>query len=459
MQTLVETAAAVADRAVSPVELVDQALAAVEPVQAACNAFTVVMADEARARARELADIDPIGPLHGVPIAIKDLYDVRGFRTTGCCAAYLDREAASADSAVAAKLRAAGAIFIGKTNQHELACGATSQVSCFGPVLNPFNTAHIPGGSSGGSAVAVAAGVVKMAMGSDTGGSIREPASMCGVTGLKPTHGSVSLRGAMPMIPAFDSAGPLGITAEDCLLVHRLIAGYDDGDPFSRADPTPHPTPETVRGLRLGIPRRMYQRIDPEVRAAVDGAAWVLSEIGLTLVEVDGPDPDEGSASWNSRWADVADCYRDLWDDARPSDAIKRLLAIGRNISGPDHARGLETHRLVQREFRRAFESADILLAPTAPYPAPRIDAEEVQVEGGSLDVHHGGAVRLTMLVNLAGLPALSIPVGFTSDGMPIGAQVIGPDFSEALICAVGSAYQAETYWHLRRAQVRGLSS
>jgi aspartyl-tRNA(Asn)/glutamyl-tRNA(Gln) amidotransferase subunit A len=458
MQTLVETAAAVADRAVSPVELVEQALAAIEQVQAASNAFTVVMADEARARARELADIDPVGPLHGVPIAIKDLYDVRAYRTTGCCAAYLDRAAASADSAVAEKLRAGGAIFIAKTNQHELACGATSQVSCFGPVLNPFNTAHIPGGSSGGSAVAVAAGVVKMAMGSDTGGSIREPAAMCGVTGLKPTHGSVSLRGAMPMIPAFDSGGPLAITAEDCLLVHRLIAGYDDSDPFSRADPTPPSSSETVRGLRLGIPRRMYQRIHPEVRAAVDGAAWVLSELGLTLVEVDGPDPDEGSASWNTRWAEVANCYRDLWDDDRPSEPIKRLLAIGRNISGPDHARGLESHRLVQREFRRAFESADILLAPTTPYPAPRIDAEDVQVEGGSLDVHHGGAVRLTMLVNLAGLPALSIPVGFTSDGMPIGAQVIGPEFSEARICAVGSAYQAETYWHLRRAQVGGLS-
>jgi aspartyl-tRNA(Asn)/glutamyl-tRNA(Gln) amidotransferase subunit A len=457
MKTLVETAAAVANLTVSPVELVEQALAAVEPVQAACNAFTVVMADEARALARELAEIDPIGPLHGVPIAIKDLYDLRGYRTTGCCAAYLDRPVASADSAVAAKLRAAGAIFIGKTNQHELACGATSQVSCFGPVLNPFNTAHIPGGSSGGSAVAVAAGVVKMAMGSDTGGSIREPASMCGVTGLKPTHGAVSLRGAMPMIPAFDSGGALAITAEDCLLVHRLLAGYDDGDPFSRADATPLANPETVRGLRLGIPRRMYQRIDPEVRAAVDGAAWVLSELGLTLVELDGPDPDEASASWNTRWAEVANCYRDLWDDDRPSDAIKRLLAIGRNISGPDHARGLETHRIVQREFRRAFERADILLAPTTPYPAPRIDAEDVPVEGGTLDVHYGGAVRLTMLANLAGLPALSIPVGFTSGGLPIGAQVIGPEFSEALICAVGSAYQAETYWHLRRARVGAL--
>ena len=454
LRTLTETAAAVSEGLVSPLELVDEALAALEPVQAACNAFTVVMADEARARARELADIDPVGPLHGVPIAIKDLYDVAGYRTTGCCAAYLDRPPAAADSAVAEKLRAAGAIFLAKTNQHELACGATSQVSCFGPVLNPFNTAHIPGGSSGGSAAAVAAGVVKMAMGSDTGGSIREPASMCGVTGLKPTHGSVSLRGAMPMIPAFDSGGPLAVSAEDCLLVHRLIAGYDDAYLYSSVDPAPKPAPQSLRGLRLGIPRRMYQRIDPEVHNAVDSAMSELEKLGLVTVEVEGPDPDEGSASWNTRWAEVANCYRDLWDDDRPSRAIKSLLAIGRNTTGPDHARGLATHRVVQRDFRRAFEKADVLLAPTAPYPAPRVDAQEMPVAGGTIDVHHGGAVRLTMLVNLAGLPALSIPVGFTTEGMPMGAQIIGPEFSEELLCAVGIAFQEATDWHLRRADV-----
>lgn len=454
MSTLVETAAAVAAGTVSPVELVEAALAAVEPVQAACNAFTVVMADEARARAIELDGQDARGALHGVPIAVKDLYDVAGYRTTGGCAAYLDRPAAVEDSAVVARLVAAGAIVIAKTNQHELACGATSQVSCFGPVLNPWDTGRIPGGSSGGSGAAVAAGAVTLAMGSDTGGSIREPAAMCGVTGLKPTHGSVSLRGAMPMIPAFDSAGPLSISAEDCLLVHNLLAGYDDGDLYSRVDPAPRPAPETLRGLRVGIPARMYSRIHSEVHAAVDTAAAQLEKLGMTLVEVEGPDPDEGAATWNTRWADVANCYRDLWDDDRPSDYIKRLLAVGREITGSEHARGLAVHKVIQRDFRRSFEAADVLLAPTSPYPAPPVEAEEVEVEGGTLDVHFGGAVRLTMLVNVAGLPALSIPVGFSNDGMPVGAQVIGPEFSETLICAVGAAYQRETDWHLRRADV-----
>ena len=456
MQTLISTAAAVAERAVSPVELVEAALAGAERLQSRSNAFTVMMSVEARERAVQLTDRDPIGPLHGVPIAIKDLYDVAGYRTTGCCAAYLDREIATQDSAVAARLRAAGAILIAKTNQHELACGATSQVSCFGPVLNPFDTTRIPGGSSGGSAAAVAAGVVTLAMGSDTGGSIREPAAMCGTSGLKPTHGSVSLRGAMPMIPAFDSGGPLAVSAEDCLLVHQLLAGYDDAYLYSSADLAPRQPPKSLRGLRLGIPTRMYTRCHPEVHAAVDEAAAVMLQMGMTMIEVEGPDPDEGAATWNTRWAEVANCYRELWDDQRPSNYIKTLLAIGRGISGPDHAQGLERHLWVQRDFRRAFEMADVLLTPTSPYPAPRITDEQVEVEGGTLDVHDGGAVRMTMPVNLAGLPALSIPVGYSSEGLPMGAQLIGQRFSEPLICAVGAAYQRETDWHLRRAELAG---
>ena len=456
MQTLISTAAAVAERAVSPVELVDAALAGAERLQSRSNAFTVMMSVEARERAVQLTDRDPIGPLHGVPIAIKDLYDVAGYRTTGCCAAYLDREIATQDSAVAARLRAAGAILIAKTNQHELACGATSQVSCFGPVLNPFDTTRIPGGSSGGSAAAVAAGMVTLAMGSDTGGSIREPAAMCGTSGLKPTHGSVSLRGAMPMIPAFDSGGPLAVSAEDCLLVHQLLAGYDDAYLYSSADLAPRQPPKSLRGLRLGIPTRMYTRCHPEVHAAVDEAAAVMLQMGMTMIEVEGPDPDEGAATWNTRWAEVANCYRELWDDERPSNYIKTLLAIGRGISGPDHAQGLERHLWVRRDFRRAFEMADVLLTPTSPYPAPRITDEQVEVEGGTLDVHDGGAVRMTMPVNLAGLPALSIPVGYSSEGLPMGAQLIGQRFSEPLICAVGAAYQRETDWHLRRAELAG---
>jgi Asp-tRNA(Asn)/Glu-tRNA(Gln) amidotransferase A subunit family amidase len=278
---------------------------------------------------------------------------------------------------------------------------------------------------------------------------------MCGVTGLKPTHGAVSLRGAMPMIPSHDSGGPLAVTAEDCLLVHRLLAGYDDGDLYSRVDPAPRPLPDSTRALRLGIPRRMYSRIDPEVHNAVDDAISELEKLGMMTIEVEGPDIDEGEQSWNTRWADVANCYRDLWDDDRPSEYIKRLLAIGRQGSGPDHARALIAHKAVERDFQHAFERADILLAPTTPYPAPPIDAEAMPVEGGTLNVRSGGAVRLTLPVNLARLPALSIPVGFSRLGLPMGAQLIGPEFSEELLCLVGSAFQRQTDWHRRYAEVQ----
>jgi aspartyl-tRNA(Asn)/glutamyl-tRNA(Gln) amidotransferase subunit A len=178
--------------------------------------------------------------------------------------------------------------------------------------------------------------------------------------------------------------------------------------------------------------------------------------LGLETVGVDGPSPDEAASTWRTRWADVADCYRDLWDDDRPSDYIKKRLAIGRAVSGPDHARGLDAHRNVARDFHRAFEMADVLLTPTSPYPAPRTTDVEVEVEGGTLDVVDGGAVRMTMPVNLAGLPALSIPVGYSGEGLPMGAQLIGSAFHEALICAVGAAYQRETDWHLRRAELPG---
>jgi aspartyl-tRNA(Asn)/glutamyl-tRNA(Gln) amidotransferase subunit A len=255
------------------------------------------------------------------------------------------------------------------------------------------------------------------------------------------------------MIPAFDTGGALAVSAEDCLLVHQLLAGYDDAYLYSVADPG-GAAPTSLRGLRLGIPQRMYTLCHPEVHQAVDTAATVLAGMGMTIVEVEGPDPDGGAATWNTRWADVANCYRDLWDDERPSAYIKRLLQIGRDLSGADHARGLEVHLEVQRDFRRALEAADVLLAPTSPYPAPRIADEQVAVEGGTLDVHYGGAVRMTMLANLAGLPALSIPVGFSSEGLPMGAQLIGRRFSESLVCGVGAAYQRETDWHLRRAKV-----
>jgi aspartyl-tRNA(Asn)/glutamyl-tRNA(Gln) amidotransferase subunit A len=454
VRTLTEQAGAIARRDVSSVELVERAIAEAERVQPVLNAFTHILGDDALARAKELdAATERVGPLHGVPIAVKDLYDVAGLTTTGCCAAYEDRAAAAEDSVVVSKLRAAGAIVVAKTNQHELACGATTLVSSYGPCLNPWDTARIVGGSSGGSGAAVASGVVAMAMGSDTGGSIRIPSSFCGVTGLKPTHGSVSLRGAMPMCPSLDTAGPLARSAEDCALVHSIIAGYDDGYLWSRSG-EPISSPASLGGLRLGIPRSYLELVHTETKAGVEHAAKVLESLGMSIVEVDGPDISKAFGTFATRLAEVAHCYRDLWDDDRITPNLAAYIAVGRNLSAPDAFGGRELELEVRREFAAALGAADVLLAPTTVFPAPRIDDTEIVVEGGTVDVHGGGCARDTLPVNVAGLPALALPVGFSSAGTPLGGQLIGREWSEAQLCTIGAAYQRSTDWHLRVAEI-----
>lgn len=452
MRTLVEQAKAVAGRQLSPVDLVRESLDLIERVQPALNAFTRVFHDEALARAKELEASDPAGPLHGVPVALKDLYDIKGIPTTGCCAAYADR-IASSDSAVTTRLVEAGAIIVAKTNQHELACGATTLVSSFGPCLNPWAPTRIVGGSSGGSGAAVATGVVGMAMGSDTGGSIRIPSSFCGVTGLKPTHGAVSLRGAMPMCPSLDTAGPLARSAGDCALVLSVIAGRDPEYLWSRTGEAV-PAPASLEGLRLGIPRSYFALIHPETRAGVEEAAKAFESMGMQIVDVEGPDIAEAFGTFGTRLAEVAHCYRDLWNDDRITPTLARFIELGRSVTGADFYAGRELGLKVTRDFATGLEQADVLLAPCTVFPAPRIDDIEVEVEGGRVDVHQGGCARDTLPVNVAGLPALAFPVGFSSVGTPIGAQLIGREWSEYQLCAVVEAYQEVTDWHTRVADV-----
>lgn len=452
MQTLIEQAAAVAARDVSPVELVANALSAIDRTQPALNAFTVVRKEEALAEARRLESSEPVGPLHGVPVAVKDLYDVSGLPTTGCCAAYTDR-LAQTDSAVVDRLRSAGAIVVAKTNQHELACGATTQVSSFGPVFNPWDTARIPGGSSGGSGAAVAAGAVALAMGSDTGGSIRIPSSLCGVTGLKPTHGAVSLRGAMPMSPTFDTGGPLAASAADCALVFSIVAG-EDPDYLWSADGELLEA-NGVGGRRIGLLTEFMKQLHPETRAGIENAAKSLEGLGAEVVEVGGLDPTESRVRFAPLlFAEVADCYRDLWDDDRVSPDIALYIQMGRSVLGADFAQRQADRLALTKELMRALDGVNALLAPTTPYPAPRIDDVDVAVESGSVDVHAGGPAKLTIPVNAAGVPALAFPVGFSSEGLPLGAQLIGPPWSEPLLCSIGAAYQETTDWHLRRPEI-----
>jgi aspartyl-tRNA(Asn)/glutamyl-tRNA(Gln) amidotransferase subunit A len=444
MDTLAQQAAAVAADKVSARDLVEAALDAIARTQPVLNAYTQVFADEAR----EAAKSPPDGPLRGVPIAVKDLYDLAGSISSGCCEPYAHRRA-DADSVVVAKLRAAGAIIVAKTNQHELACGATNLTSSYGATRNPWDRERITGGSSGGSGAAVGAGVVAMAMGSDTGGSIRIPSSFCGVTGLKPTHGSVSLRGAMPMCPSLDTAGPLARSAEDCLLVHTILVGPDEDYLWSRTGPRVAEPPKTI-----GIARSFFDKVHPETKRGIDDAAKVFESLGYEIVDVEGPNIDEAFAMFGTRLTEVAACYRDLWEDERISPGLQQFIQVGRSISGADAFSGRELGLKIERDFRDAFKQADVLLAPCTSFAAPKATDNEIEVDGGAVDVHLGGCARLTLPVNVAGLPAVAFPVGFSSANTPLGAQLIGRDWTEPQLCATVTKYQETTDWHLRTANV-----
>ncbi len=449
LETLVGQADAIAAGEISPVDLVDDVLGRIARVQEATNAFTHVLADRARERAEQLAQSSDVrrGPLFGVPVAVKELYDVEGVPTTGCCAAYADRIAAG-NARVVERLEHAGAIVVAKTNQHELAVGGTGLDSSFGAVRNPWDPHTVPGGSSSGSGVAVATRAVAMAMGSDTAGSIRHPASFCGVTGLKTTFGAVSRRGAMPLAPTLDTMGPIAAAANDCAVTFSVIHGFDAIDPWSRRG-----VPTTQARKRIALPKTFFDRVHPETRAAVEAAARVFEKLGARVEEIDGPEVESARRALGAIFVcELADRYRDLWDDDRVGAGVRTLLSIGRNWLGADLASAHATTARIKRDFDEVFQGFDAMLAPSTPYPAQRTDATEVDV-GQDQTVPHTDLefARLSMPVNLTGVPAVAFPIGFDKNGMPLGAQLVGPHWSDLALCDAVADYQSETDWHTRR--------
>lgn len=445
MRTLLEQAAAVRNGDVSPTELVQLALTDAARLQGSCNAFTVIDGQRALERARALEVGEPDGPLHGVPIALKDLYDAEGLPTTGCCAAH--EEHPRKNSAVTQALLDAGAIILAKTNQHELALGTNSQLSSFGAVRNPWDAGRSPGGSSGGSGAAVAAGVVRMAMGSDTGGSIRIPASFCGTTGLKPTHGAVSLRGLMPLAPSLDTAGPLAVSAADCALVHRIIAAYDAEDPHSAPAGPSRPVG------RIAIARSWFRSVHPEVIEAIEEAGRALEETGYVVEEVDGPDP-EGARDHIGPLllSEAAHHFAAILDDERVTEATRQLLGFGASLRAVDGVAASEAVLRLRRSLLTAFEQHDALLVPTTPFPAPALAAVSVDVGTDEVPTDSVGTTRCTIPVNGSGLPAIAFPVGWSSGGLPLSAQLVGRPWSDLELCAVVDTYQGATDHHVRRA-------
>ncbi|WP_369259488.1 amidase [Geodermatophilus amargosae] len=454
--SIAEAARQIEQRALSPVELVQSALDRIDEVEGRLNAFVVVTADQALEAARqaeaEIAAGRYRGPLHGIPVGIKDLYDAVGLPTTSS-SAVRSEHVPTEDSACVARLRDAGAVMVGKTHTHEFAYGVLTPTT-----RNPWDTGHVPGGSSGGSGAAVAAGECLMGMGTDTGGSIRIPASVCGTVGLKPTYGRVSRAGVTSLCWSLDHAGPLTRTVRDAALTLQAIAGFDARDPGSAREPVPDFTAGLdagVRGLTLGVPANyFFDDVDPEVESAVREAIAVLEAQGATLREVEIPYAEQLVAVLFGVLVPEASAYhqemlRESGD--RYTDDVRVFLDAGETVLATQYIKALRVRTLVQQAFRRAFEGLDALVCPTLPAAAAAVGQETFTFPGGRRKAVIDAWVGHSAPGNVSGLPALSVPCGFTSAGLPIGLQVIGRPFDEVGVLRVGQAYESVTDWTARR--------
>ena len=441
-------------REISPVEITQECLARIEKVNPALNAFITVMAESALAEARmaeaEIGRGEWRGALHGVPVALKDLIDTAGVRTTAASALYKDR-IPDHDAEVVRRLRQAGAVIIGKNNLHECAYGGSSLISYFGDVHNPWDVGRIAGGSSGGSAAAVVVGMACAAIGTDTAGSVREPAALCGCVGIKPTYGRVSSRGVIPLSLSLDHVGPLTATVEDAAIVLQAIAGYDSGDITSVDVPVADyvsPLREGVKGMRVGVPRGyFYDDLDAEVGSAVEHALQGIQSLGGKLREVQLDVPTD-------RTLQMAEAYAFHAENAAKSpelylpETLRRIRA-GEAVSAGEYMQRRRDLEEARRSIRAAFADVDVVVTPTMPMPAPAI--ADLKAAPDALRPAELKLLRNTRPFNVWGLPAISVPCGFTQSGLPIGLQIAGPHWREDVVLRVAHAYEQATAWHKRR--------
>lgn len=461
--TLAEQARLIGSREVSPVEVVDSTLRQIEQVDGRVNGFITVTAESARSAAREaereIARGGYRGPLHGIPIALKDLFYTRGLRTTAGSRILRDF-VPDEDATVVTRLRDAGAVMVGKTNMHEWAFGATNTNPHFGDVHNPWDMDRVSGGSSGGSAAAVAACMASAALGSDTGGSIRIPAALCGVVGLKPTYGRVSRYGAIPCAWSLDHVGPLCRTAEDAAIVMSAIAGADPRDPASSREPVPDYRADLSRGisgLKIGVLREYLSGpTDPEVSTAFQTALGVLRQLGAGIEEVSVPEVRFAVAASTTIMSAEASSYHEEYLRTRPEDYgedIRDRLEMGLLMAATDYVKAQRVRRMMIDRFLGLFRQYDALVCPTEPATAPRFDQGTVQF-GETAEPRGTTLVRHTRLFNLTGLPAASVPCGFASNGLPVALQIAAAPFAEGTVLRIAHAYQESARWHLRIAPV-----
>ena len=451
--TISDLAPDLKSRKISPVELTELALSQIERHDGTLNSFITVMAESALQDARvaeaDIASGNYRGPLHGIPIAAKDLYATKGTRTTGGSLLFSD-SVPDHDAAVVERLKAAGAILIGKTNLHELAYGTTSANPHFGPVHNPWRQGYHPGGSSGGSAAAVAAGLSWMALGSDTGASIRQPAACCGVVGIKPTFGRVSKHGCLPLAWSMDHAGPLNRSVKDAALTLNILAGYDPRDPCTVDRAVPDFTEgldQTIAGKRIALVRSFFMEDgDPDVFAAVEIALPVLESLGAMIEEIELPYAHDAFKAGTLTIVTEGAAYHTDNLKTRPeafSPQCRADLELGHLYKATDYLHAQRLRRHLMNLTAEIMGPLDALAMPTAPITATTI-------EGNPPD-HPVYRVRNTIPFNFLGLPAISIPCGFSSQGLPIGLQIVGKAFDEAGILQIAQAYEQATDWRTRR--------
>lgn len=459
MNSILETAAALRARKVSSAELAAKAFKDIHRLNPKLNAFLTLMEESAVARAKvaddELASGIDLGPLHGIPYAVKDCYETAGVRTT--CGSKLfaefvpDRSAACVE-----KLAAAGAVLTGKTTLHELAYGITCNNPNFGPVRNPWNTDSIPGGSSGGSGAIVGAGALLAAMGSDTGGSIRIPAAFCGTVGIKPTAGRVSRFGIMPLDFSLDHMGPLTRTVRDAAVMLQAIAGFDARDETSSTRPVARYIPEpncSIQGLRIGLPENFFfDHVDPAVDHATRAMAKTANHLGAIVTPVRVPDIASYNAVARVILLSEASALLEPFLERRGDFGADVLLLLdqGRLLPATDYVNAQRLRRVMMREFSALWDTVDVVFTPTAPLGAPRIGQTKALIGDQEEDVRLA-STRFVRAINLLGLPALSMPCGLDKAGMPLGLQIIGKAFDEATVLRAGAALEDATQFHKLR--------
>ena len=454
--TIIEVAAGLRRREYSPVDLTEALLKRIESIDDKLHCFITLTADLALRQAKqadqELRSGKDRGPLHGIPIALKDLYMTQGIRTT-CHSAVLQNWVPDNDATAASKLREAGAILLGKVGMHEFAFGGPSVDAPFPAVRNPWNTAHIPGGSSSGSGAALAAGLCYGSLGSDTGGSIRTPSSHCGVVGLKPTYGRVSRYGLIPLSWSLDHAGPMARTVQDCALLLHAIAGHDARDTASANADVPDFSSDLhqgIKGMRIGVPRAGWfdekLGVEPATETLFNQALKTLEELGAAIIEIDGKPFSIARKANQTILVCEAYAYHEKPLQEVPEkfgSSVRRRMLEGAFLSAADYITAQRARFVLNEQIRQNFSRVDVFASPSAPRPPDAfatLDPNEQNLRPS-----------FTNPFNLSGLPAISVPCGFTKENLPAGLQIVARSFDEVTAFRVAHSYEQATNWHKQR--------